>query len=196
MTMANKRPALLPRQLRLTPQQVEGPYFIPKSVLQSKLFPQGASGSEVRITGQVMAQDGTAINSAHVSVWVADPSGRYDNQKDDGSVKVISAQQQLYRGRLVTAKDGKYGFNCLRPGNYFDSGYNLWRPAHIHVTVEAAGYETLTTQLYFDDDAHNSLDIPGDDFFLPELVVQLSPAVPQSGVVQNGIFNFVLAKGN
>jgi len=192
--MSQKRPALLPRQLRLTPQQVEGPYFIARSVLQSKLFPKGASGSEVRITGQVMAQDGSAINSAHVSVWVADPSGRYDNQKDDGSVKPITAQQQLYRGRLLTSKDGKFGFNCLRPGNYFDTGYNLWRPAHIHVKVEAAGYETLTTQLYFDDDAHNTLDIPGDDFFLPELVVQLSPAVPQAGSVQNGIFNFVLAK--
>ncbi|MBS1995604.1 MAG: hypothetical protein JSS86_04805 [Cyanobacteria bacterium SZAS LIN-2] len=194
MTATSKRPALLPRQLRLTPSQVLGPYFIANSVLQSKLFPKGVVGSEVRITGQVMAQDGSVIPSAKVSIWVADPQGRYDNQKDDGSVKQITPQQQLYRGRLITDKDGKYGFNCLRPGNYFDDGYKLWRPAHIHVHVEAAGYESLTTQLYFDDDAHNTLDIPGDDFFLPELVVQLSPAVPKTGTVQSGIFNFVLAR--
>ena len=187
-------PKLLARRFPLTPKQVLGPYFIANAKLQSQLFPQGTSGEEMQISGQVIAEDGTLIAGATVSVWVADPQGRYDNQNDDGSTKVIAVKAHTYRGRIVTDKSGNFAFNILRPGNYFDGGANLWRPSHIHVRVEAKGYKTLTTQLYFQDDAHNTLDIPGDDFFQPELVVQLNPAVPASGVVQKGIFNFVLAK--
>lgn len=187
-------PKLLARRFPLTPGQVLGPYFIANAKLQSKLFPAGIAGEEISIGGQVVAQDGKPIADATVSVWVADPSGRYDNQNDDGSPKPIALKDHKYRGRIVSDKSGGYAFSILRPGNYFDDGYNLWRPAHIHILVEAKGYASLTTQLYFEDDAHNTLDIPGDDFFQPELVVRLNPAVPASGVVQKGTFNFVLAK--
>jgi catechol 1,2-dioxygenase len=196
MTTTPTQPTLLPRKLRLTPAQVEGPYFIANSVLQSKLFPTGVSGSEVSISGQVLDQDGAPLVGATVSIWVADPQGRYDNQEDNGDPKPITVAEQLYRGRVITDKSGQYAFTCLRPGNYFDGGWNLWRPAHIHVKVEATGYTDLTTQLYFDDDAQNSHDIPGDDFFLPELAVQLAPATPAAGVIQKGTFNLVLSKAS
>lgn len=188
------KPKLLDRRFPLTAGQVLGPYFIANAKLQSNLFPAGAVGEEISISGQVVARDGKPIADATVSVWVADPSGRYDNQNDDGSPKPIALKDHKYRGRIISDKAGGYAFNILRPGNYFDDGYNLWRPAHIHVVVEAKGYRTLTTQLYFEDDEQNKLDIPGDDFFLPELVVRLNPVVPASGVVQKGLFNFVLAK--
>lgn len=193
MAKASK-PSLLARRHPLTPSQVEGPYFIPNAKQQNKLFPGGVAGEEIDINGQVLAEDGSLIVGAEISVWVADPSGRYDNQAADGSAKPIALSAQRYRGRIISDKSGGYGFQILRPGNYFDGGWNLWRPAHIHIHVEAKGYETLTTQLYFEDDAHNTMDIPGDDFFQPELVVRLNPAVPVSGVVQKGAFNFVLAK--
>lgn len=196
MTNTQTKPALLPRQLRLTPTQVEGPYFIANSTLRTKLYPAGVSGSEVAVSGQVLDQDGNPLASAHVSIWVADPQGRYDNQEDNGDPKVIAVAQQLYRGRVITDKNGQYSFTCLRPGNYFDSGWNLWRPAHIHVKVEASGFDEMTTQLYFDDDAQNSHDIPGDDFFLPELALQLAPATPAAGVTQKGTFNFVVQKAS
>lgn len=188
-------PKLLARRFPLTPGQVLGPYFIANAKLQSKLFPVGVTGEEIAINGQVLSQDGTPIADATISVWVADPKGRYDNQNDDGSPKPIAVNDHLYRGRINSDKAGVYAFRILRPGNYFDDGYNLWRPSHIHVVVEAKGYKKLTTQLYFEDDAHNTLDIPGDDFFQPELVVRLNPASPAAGIVQNGVFNFVLAKG-
>ena len=31
---------------------------------------------------------------------------------------------------------------------------NVWRPAHLHVRIEAAGYETLTTELFIDGDEY------------------------------------------
>ncbi|MBU6453761.1 MAG: hypothetical protein KGS72_18420 [Cyanobacteria bacterium REEB67] len=204
------RPPLLPRRLRLTPGQVEGPYFIASAPLRNRLFPPsaflppaGVSGEEaaavlaklpdqIQISGQVLAADCATIAGATVSVWVADPHGRYDNQDDAGNPIEIPAEQQAYRGRIITEADGHFSFICLRPGNYFDEGWKLWRPAHIHVKVEAPGFVELVTQLYFEDDAQNGLDIPGDDFFQPELVVQLSPGIPIKGLVQKGYFNFVL----
>jgi len=183
----------LPLQFPSTPQQVLGPYFLPQSPLKSVLFPSGAKGSSITIAGQVLSQACLPLASAVLHVWLADTAGAYDNQDTAGNPLVIPAAKQHYRGRIVADKEGKYSFDCLRPGNYYDGGAQLWRPAHIHVMVEAAGYTRLVTQLYFQDDAHNTHDIPGDDFFQPELVVQLAPAVASAGVSQSGVFNFVLA---
>lgn len=188
------QPSLLPRQFPATPQQVLGPYFLSQSPQRINMFPTGASGSEISISGQVLSVDGKALTTATIHVWVADPTGKYDNQDAQGNPLAIPPAQHRYRGRVVSDKSGQFTFNCLRPGNYFDGGWKLWRPAHIHIKVEAKGYKTLVTQLYFHDDAHNTHDIPGDDFFLPELVVQTLPAIATAGVVQKGIFNFVLTK--
>lgn len=187
-------PKLLPPELRATPQQVLGPYFLPNSPVTRKLYPATAKGSLLRVQGQVLSTDCKPLAKATVHVWLADPQGRYDNQDAKGNPLEIPAAQQLYRGRIISDFDGSYSFECLRPGNYFDSGWNLWRPAHIHIQVECAGYDTLVTQLYFDDDAQNPHDIPGDDFFQPELALQMAPALPAAGVTQASTFNFVLTK--
>jgi protocatechuate 3,4-dioxygenase beta subunit len=192
------QPKLLPPQFPLTPQQVLGPYFLANSPLQNQLFPPQAqaNGALISISGQVVDVSGQPLAGATVHVWLADPSGSYDNQDKNGNPLQIPLQQQVYRGRIITDSSGNYSFACLRPGNYFDGGWNLWRPAHIHVLVEADDYEELVTQLYFQDDPQNTHDIPGDGFFHPELVVQLNPAKHSAGQVQKGIFNFVLAKAN
>ena len=184
----------LPLQFPATPQQVLGPYFLPQSPLQQNLFPSGTKGSKIKISGQVLSSDCQPLAGAVLHVWLADPNGDYDNQDAHGNPINIPAAKQVYRGRLLADKNGNFSFNCLRPGNYYDSGAQLWRPAHLHVMIEASGYTRLVTQLYFQDDAHNTHDIAGDDFFQPELVVQLTPAVAVSGSVQSGIFNFVLLK--
>jgi catechol 1,2-dioxygenase len=33
-----------------------------------------------------------------------------------------------------------------------------YRPAHIHVKVSAPGFQTITTQLYFEGDKYNAID--------------------------------------
>lgn len=186
--------------MRATHQQVLGPYFLANAPLTNRLYPTrgkgcrlAAKGSPIQVSGQVLSTDCKALSGAIVHVWVADPQGRYDNQDALGEPLNIPQSEQLYRGRIVTDSDGFYSFECLRPGNYFDAGAELWRPAHVHVMIEVKGYQTLVTQLYFsDDDAQNSHDIAGDDFFLPELALQLSPAIPAAGSTQTGTYNFVL----
>ena len=188
------KPALLPRQLPATPKQVLGPYFLPESPRRRKLFPDGAQGTRIKISGQVLTTDCQTLSGAMLHVWLADTNGRYANQDDEGNALVVPESKQLYRGRIKTDALGRYSFECLRPGNYFDTGWNLWRPAHIHAKVEANGFVELVTQLYFQDDAQNKSDIKGDDFFQPELSLQLSPAVARKGVTQKAFFNFVLLK--
>lgn len=181
------------KKLKPTPPQVPGPYFLPNSPLRNKMFPAGMQGQELKISGQVLAEDGTAIADATVHVWVADPNGVYDNQDKQGNPVNIPVAKQTLRGRVITDAQGNYSFNCLRPGNYeLEDG--KWRPAHIHIKVEAKGYKTLITQLYFVDDQFNEKDLPGPLFFQKELLVPLTPATAQAGVVQDGTFNFVLAK--
>jgi len=156
------------------------------------MFPRGTTGEQIEVHGNVLSVDGKPIAGATIHVWVADPTGRYDNQDDAGNPLSIPANKQRFRGRLFSTYAGSYTFKCLRPGNYYDDGWKLWRPAHIHIKIEAPGYETLETQLYFQDDAQNKHDIPGDDFFQPELCLHLSPAIPAQGGTQRSIFNFVL----
>jgi hydroxyquinol 1,2-dioxygenase len=181
------------RELRATPAQVLGPFFVPNAVFRRNLAPKGVSGDPVRISGQVLATDGSPISGATVHIWVADPLGRYDNQDDAGNPVVRPAQSLRLRGRIITDKAGRYTFRCLRPGNYplFDEPVDT-RPSHIHALVEAPGYTRLVTQLYFQDDGFNEHDIPREGFFQPELVVHMQPALPAPQVVQVGTFNFVL----
>lgn len=181
-------------KLRPTPAQVPGPFFVPDAPRRNVLFPRDMDGDRIRISGQVLATDGTVIPHAVVHVWVADPNGVYDNQDADGfPLEDVAVEQLRLRGRLLTDDLGRYKFTCLRPGNYPLVGEAVdMRPGHIHVRVEADGYATLTTQLYFIDDEYNEHDIPREGFFRPELVVHLSPALPTPGTTQRGVFNFVL----
>jgi catechol 1,2-dioxygenase len=182
------------RQLRATPSQVQGPFFVPDAVFRSNLSPKGMSGDPVRIVGQVLSTDGTPVQNAIVHVWVADPNGRYDNQDDEGNpVENLPVAGLRLRGRIAAGANGRYSFRCLRPGNYPLVGEPVdTRPSHVHVCIEAPGFETLVTQLYFQDDGYNEHDIPREGFFQPELVVHMQPALPAPDVVQIGTFNFVL----
>lgn len=181
--------------LQATPAQVQGPYFIANAPLRSDLTVAGMTGSAFEISGQVLARDGKAIQGATVHVWLADPQGAYDNQDAQGNPIRISQAQMKLRGRIQADKQGKFAFKGLRPGNYkVGAGPDDYRPAHIHVMVEAPGYQTLITQLYFSDDKFNTKDLPGPGFFRPELIVNFTPTAPAANTTQVGTFNFVLAK--
>jgi protocatechuate 3,4-dioxygenase beta subunit len=177
--------------LKATPAQVQGPYFLANSPWRTNLIPTGMKGQPITITGKVLATDGTELKNATIHVWLADPQGVYDNQDKDGNPLNIPVAKQTLRGRIKTDAKG-YSFSILRPGNYeIEDG--AMRPAHIHIKVEARGYNTLITQLYFTDDPWNEKDLPGPNFFQPELLVPLA-AGANPGDPQLGTFNFVLAK--
>ena len=179
-----------------TPSQVLGPYFLEGSPLKKSLLDltAGGTGEQIEVIGQVLSADGNVLSGATVHVWLADENGVYDNQDKDGSPIKIPVSKHRLRGRIVANARGMYRFKFVRPGNYpVGPGTNEVRPSHIHLKVELQGYKTLVTQLYFQDDAeHNSHDLPGDDFFKPELALNLRPALPDGTTVQRATFNLVL----
>ena len=184
-------------QFQPTPEQVLGPYFLPNSPLSKNLdlTPTKATGNPFAISGQVISTEGKLISGATVHVWLADPQGVYDNQDSKGSPINLPPDKHRLRGRVVTDANGRYALQALRPGNYsLSPGGNDFRPAHIHLKVDASGYTTLITQLYFPDDGYNVEDLEGNDFFKPELVVHMQPALPDGKTVQRGTFTLVLKK--
>jgi len=108
-------------------------------------------------SGRILDSGGRPVVGAIVDVWHSAPNGMYEQQDPD-------QPDYNLRGRFKTDRKGAYEMYCLRPGPYpipddGPSGTLLkmldrhpWRPAHIHIIIQAAGFRTLTTQLFDGDD--------------------------------------------
>lgn len=127
-------------------------------------FDTPADAEPVFMFGRVLSADGKPLANASVEAWQASTNGLYEQQDPN--------QQDLnLRGKFITDAEGKYSFYCIRPTPYpipndGPSGQLLemldrhnWRPAHIHLVVQAEGYKPVTTQIfdkdskYLDDDS-------------------------------------------
>jgi protocatechuate 3,4-dioxygenase beta subunit len=99
-----------------------GPFYRPKAPLRSKI------GSGYLLTGIVKsARDCAPLSHALIEFWQAGPDSRYDDN---------------HRAAIITGESGTYQFETTAPAPYFT------RPAHIHIRVEAAGFQVLVTQHY------------------------------------------------
>jgi protocatechuate 3,4-dioxygenase beta subunit len=83
--------------------------------------------------------------------WHADDDGVYDN---DGF---------RLRGHQFADDDGRFELSTILPGIY------PGRTRHIHVNVQPANGQILTTQLYFPDDPGNARDGIFDERLLVNL---------------------------
>jgi protocatechuate 3,4-dioxygenase beta subunit len=77
------------------------------------------------LTGVVLSTSCTPIPGARVSFWQSNAKGVYT---------------PAGRGAVITTQSGRFRFEGPRP-----TGYN-GRPAHIHIKVEAPGFEPLYTE--------------------------------------------------
>ncbi|EPE02622.1 catechol dioxygenase [Ophiostoma piceae UAMH 11346] len=115
--------------------------------------------------GEVTSADtGLPLANAVVDVWQCSTNGLYEQQDP-------AQREHNLRGKFVTDSNGKYSFYCIRPTPYpvpddGPAGHLLslmdrhaYRPAHIHLIVEAAKHKPVTTQIfdaeskYLDDDS-------------------------------------------
>ena len=147
--------------------EIEGPFFKPRSPLRSDLREGAIAGRAVELSGVVVNTACRPIAGALVDLWHADARGDYDNRGF------------RLRGHVFTDTDGRYLFRTILPGLY------PGRTRHYHAKVQAPGGRLLTTQFYFPGEPRNA----SDDFFHPELVMQVATA-------ENGLrarFDVVLA---
>ncbi len=125
----------------------EGPFYTPNApVIQNYMLADpNEPGTRLIITGQVRNLDcSELIGDAEIDLWHANDAGQYDN-----------AGYNL-RGKTYSNVQGFYMFETILPGHYPNGG--SFRPSHIHVKITPPGFDTLTTQLYFEGDEY----IPGD----------------------------------
>ena len=107
--------------------------------------------------------DGTSVSDAVLDIWQAPANGMYENTDP-------SQAEFNCRGRLRAASDGNYRFWTVKPVPYpipkdgpagliLDAAqrHNM-RAAHIHVIVEAPGYEKVISELFVAGDPYIDSD--------------------------------------
>lgn len=105
-----------------TPADADGPFYRPDAPVRSQI------GSGYLLMGQVKsAADCAPIGGARIEIWMAGPDGIYGDQ---------------WRATLFARRDGRYHFSSHLPGQYGS------RPPHIHLIVNAPGFDELITQHY------------------------------------------------
>jgi protocatechuate 3,4-dioxygenase beta subunit len=151
-----------------TPEQTEGPFFIPDSPRRTSLLEPGVAGTALLLRGRVLDTGCRPLPGALVDFWQADGEGVYDNSGF------------RLRGHQFANDDGAYELRTIVPGAY--SG----RTRHIHVKAQPEDGSVLTTQLYFPDEPANG----SDGIFHPLLLVDLT----EEGGEQRARFDFVLQR--
>ena len=154
-----------------TPANILGPYYKPGAPERNVLVEPADPGVRLTITGRVLSSKCAPVGEALLDVWHADAAGEYD---------MVGFK---FRGRFHATASGAWQLDTIVPGRYLNGG--TYRPAHIHVKVDAPGMAPLTTQLYFDDDPFNA----NDGFILPELIMHVEG--PPEGP-RTASFDFVL----
>jgi protocatechuate 3,4-dioxygenase beta subunit len=146
--------------------QTEGPFFTPNSPERLSLVEQNMKGQVLELSGLVLTRSCKPVPRALVDFWQADAAGVYDNQ---------GFRQ---RGHQFTDAEGRYRLRTIVPARY------PGRTPHIHVKVQPAGGQVLTTQLYFPNEPGNR----EDRLYRPELMLRMAKA----GDSLAGRFDFVL----
>ena len=181
---------------------IEGPYYVPGAPMLEPpyVMPQRPDepGEPLVFSGTVKTPHGQPIAGALLDVWQADATvpGTYSN--------IHPGQPDFnLRGKLHTDEQGRFELRTIRPAPYQIPdqgptgrllnalGRHSWRPAHIHVKLSADGYQTLTTQLYFQGDEFLDSDVARavkDDLILP-----LEPARSNGGSHLTLRYDFQLA---
>ena len=126
-----------------TTSDILGPFYRPNSPVRNNLRIKGQPGELVNLSGYIRHNDcSTPYNNAKVELWHCDVNGVYDNQ----------SSEFRYRGTTFSDEKGLYSFQTIFPVAYGGEGFI--RPAHFHLVITAAGYQSLITQLYFNGDKH------------------------------------------
>ena len=150
-----------------TSQNLLGPFWrmhAPPVANGGSIVRSDTPGPALFVTGRVVDRDGRPVADAEVDVWQASPVGLYENQDPD------QADMNL-RGKFTTDADGRFWFRSVKPAGYpiptdgvvgrllRAQGRHPYRPAHLHALVFKAGYKTLTSQVYADDDPNLDSDV-------------------------------------
>jgi protocatechuate 3,4-dioxygenase beta subunit len=138
----------------LTPEQIEGPFYLERARLR-EVISEGKSGVPLRLVIRVLGASPSCapIPEAAVDVWHCDALGIYS-----GYEGVAVAPRHLepvddktfLRGTQLTDGAGGVQFRTIYPGWYEG------RTPHVHLKLRV-GAKVATTQIYFPDEVTNAV---------------------------------------
>lgn len=149
-----------------TESTVFGPFHVqgaPELALGADIS-AGAPGQPLFVQATVKGLNGEPVANAQVDVWQADEDGFYD-------VQYQGSDQLRARAVLRSDAQGRVYFRSIQPVDYpvptdgpvgqmlLASGRHPWRPAHVHFTIQADGYETLITHVFRDGTPYLDSDV-------------------------------------
>jgi len=160
-----------------TTPDILGPFFSEGAPETNSIVPEDFQGELLNLTGRLTATDcETGIANAVMDFWQADENGAYDNTGFN------------FRGKIITDTQGNYNLLSIIPGKYLNG--SQYRPAHIHLKVQAEGYDDLVTQIYFEGDS----DIPSDPWASnPSAINRIIPVSPGFNGDWFGAFDVILS---
>ena len=137
----------------LTPEQIEGPFFLDQAPMREAIS-EGKPGVPLRLIFRVLDSASCApIPKAAVDVWQCDALGIYSGYEGVAiaprHVEPVDDKTFL-RGTQLTDAAGGVRFRTIYPGWY--SG----RTPHVHLKLRV-GAKAATTQLYFPDEVTNAV---------------------------------------
>jgi protocatechuate 3,4-dioxygenase beta subunit len=178
-----------------TPSSVLGPFHIegaPELPNGGDLW-RGQVGEPLVVSGRVTDQKGAPAKGTVLALWQNGGNGLYAQQD-------TSQSPTNYHARLTVADDGTFAFSTVRPVSYTVPddgpagdmlralGRDAWRPAHLHMIVQAPGRRPLITEFFPEDDAYLDRDAVFGvraDLVLPFRRVADRKALPANLVAHN-----------
>lgn len=139
---------------RMTPDSVEGPYFICTDTMSQRLITEDRDGTPLTIALRVVDASCMPIAGAVVDVWQCDARGNYsghnvdpDNPGRGGrNRREPDLPSRFLRGVLATDVDGVAEFDAIYPGYYGG------RAIHTHFKVHVGQQVFLTSQAVYPED--------------------------------------------
>jgi protocatechuate 3,4-dioxygenase beta subunit len=182
-----------------TPSDAEGPFY-PVEQQKDKDFDltqveghtDKAKGQVITITGRVLDTDGNPIENVMVELWQANAVGRYAHPRDTSKTEI----DPHFQGWAIvpSGKEGKFDFKTIKPGAY-QAGKNWVRPPHIHFKASKFGFQPVTTQMYFPEDAKlNEADGLLKRKSKLEQGMMIAKLIKEDGLRNQYQYNLILAK--
>lgn len=129
----------------LTPQSIEGPFYIDPKLVRSDIT-EGLPGVKLRLALNVVeAATCLPIAGARVDIWHADARGRYSGFPNQGDTRDDTTGQNFLRGTQIAGEAGLAVFETVWPGWY------PGRATHVHFKVFLDERNVAMGQIYFPD---------------------------------------------
>jgi catechol 1,2-dioxygenase len=158
----------------------EGPFYRAGAPFRGKLCPPGEPGTPFVLVGRVWGLDTRRpLPGAVLDFWHVDAREKYS----DGITDFRN------RGRLISSETGAYELESIKPIPYRPNPANndFWRCAHFHLRVLRPGYETLVTEIHFQDDPRKN-----DPMYRRENAIAVEKRTANATTYETGVFDIVL----